>query len=385
MKDLKLSVVIPTKNRSYLVGYAIRSVLDQSYKNVELIVVDNDDTEDTYNELKKFSDDRIRYFRTGGLSMTENWSYGLTRATGDFVSAMEDKMILRSNALKEICDLIKEETEVVTWYTELLEKLLAGKAKSSGNIYEITSHKIAYQYLEDENTVFHNRKLHLEFPIIQKSFYSANILRELKNALGGGVCDGTAPDSFLAFGCLAVAEKILVVDKALSVLHNNHIGNGHKSWNKGKVFKGYVKSVGKQKFIETVPVKIINGWNGCVNDFFTIKKSVGGNLLEHNISKVRYYTRFFKEILRSFEAGAPIILDVAKWRIALLNESKEVQQKVKNILKRHQYPNKERHFLWLMILNIRALFRFSSIESNCQLQSDTTALEEFIRLDKAIR
>src|SRR5439155_13901434 len=67
------SVVIPTKNRSFLVGGAISSVLRQSFPDFGLVVVDNDDTDATQKVVASFDDPRVRHVRTGGLSMPDNW------------------------------------------------------------------------------------------------------------------------------------------------------------------------------------------------------------------------------------------------------------------------------------------------------------------------
>ena len=58
-----VSVIIPTFNRSYVIGRAIDSVYKQTYKNIELIVVDDGSTDDTENLIKK-NYPNINYIRT---------------------------------------------------------------------------------------------------------------------------------------------------------------------------------------------------------------------------------------------------------------------------------------------------------------------------------
>lgn len=52
-----ISILIPTKNRSFLVGYAIKSVLIQTFTNFELIVIDNDDNPEATKKVVTSYDD----------------------------------------------------------------------------------------------------------------------------------------------------------------------------------------------------------------------------------------------------------------------------------------------------------------------------------------
>jgi glycosyltransferase involved in cell wall biosynthesis len=58
-----ISVVIPTYNRGALLGRSIRSVLGQSYGNIEVIVVDDASIDDTNTIVEGFSDERLSYIR----------------------------------------------------------------------------------------------------------------------------------------------------------------------------------------------------------------------------------------------------------------------------------------------------------------------------------
>jgi len=59
----KVSVLIPTYNCALYIGQAIQSVLDQTFKDFEIIISDNASTDNTEEIVKKFKDSRIRYYK----------------------------------------------------------------------------------------------------------------------------------------------------------------------------------------------------------------------------------------------------------------------------------------------------------------------------------
>jgi len=78
-----VSVILPTYNRANLIGPAIRSVLAQSFTDLELIVVDDGSAEDMRSVVLGFADPRIVYLRrdrNGGVAAARNT--GLQAARG---------------------------------------------------------------------------------------------------------------------------------------------------------------------------------------------------------------------------------------------------------------------------------------------------------------
>ncbi len=58
-----VSVIVPTFNRAELIKTSVRSVLNQTYQDFEIIIIDDGSTDDTEKVVKNLNDDRIRYIR----------------------------------------------------------------------------------------------------------------------------------------------------------------------------------------------------------------------------------------------------------------------------------------------------------------------------------
>ncbi|WP_440989455.1 glycosyltransferase family 2 protein [Haloarchaeobius baliensis] len=91
MREPLISVVLTTHNRAELVGDAIESVLSQTYRNIELFVVDDASTDETASVVESYDDDRLTYVRhetNRHLSAARNT--GIELADGEYVAFLDD-------------------------------------------------------------------------------------------------------------------------------------------------------------------------------------------------------------------------------------------------------------------------------------------------------
>ena len=83
----RVSVILPTYNRAQLIAQAIQSVLDQTYQDFELIIVDDGSKDETEEVVNSFDDERIRYARheeNKGANAARNT--GIAMARGEYIA-----------------------------------------------------------------------------------------------------------------------------------------------------------------------------------------------------------------------------------------------------------------------------------------------------------
>lgn len=95
------SVIMPAFNRENVVTESINSVLQQSYGNFELIVVDDGSTDNTAAVVQKFTDKRVKLIQLEqNVGVSEARNVGLSNATGDIISYLDSDNIWDHDFLK---------------------------------------------------------------------------------------------------------------------------------------------------------------------------------------------------------------------------------------------------------------------------------------------
>jgi glycosyltransferase involved in cell wall biosynthesis len=106
---MKISVLIPTRNRCDLLKYAIQTVVTQSYENLEILVSDNCSEDETRRIVESFDDPRVRYVRTASrLSMVDNFEHAYLKATGDIVISIGDDDGIAVGAIAKAAKIFTE-------------------------------------------------------------------------------------------------------------------------------------------------------------------------------------------------------------------------------------------------------------------------------------
>lgn len=86
----KISIIIPTFNCGKYIVNAIISALNQTYKNIEVVIIDDGSTDDTFYVVKPFADKNlIRYYRQENMGVAEARNMGIRVSDGEFIAYVD--------------------------------------------------------------------------------------------------------------------------------------------------------------------------------------------------------------------------------------------------------------------------------------------------------
>lgn len=109
MKPL-ISVIVPVYNASKYIERCINSILNQSEKNIEILLIDDGSQDDSYEVCERLlsRDNRIRLFRkeNGGAGSTRN--YGISRSEGSFIGFVDADDWIEENMYEYLLNILNE-------------------------------------------------------------------------------------------------------------------------------------------------------------------------------------------------------------------------------------------------------------------------------------
>lgn len=147
----KLSVIIPVYNTSKYIEKCLKSIVNQTMKNIEIIIVNDGSDDDSETVIKqfieKYQNKNIKYYKkeNGGLSDARN--YGVTKANGEYISFVDSDDYIEKNLYNNLekymdnnIDLIKFKMTTVDENGRQIEKL-------DGPVFEKLTGEEAFEIL----------------------------------------------------------------------------------------------------------------------------------------------------------------------------------------------------------------------------------------------
>lgn len=123
MDDSLVSIITPCYNAEKYLRETIESVLGQSYRNWEMILVDDGSKDKTSEIIKEYSDidSRIKYYYQNNSGSASARNYGLNNARGRYIALLDADDVWESSFLQEQLHFMKEKEAicVCSWYSRI--------------------------------------------------------------------------------------------------------------------------------------------------------------------------------------------------------------------------------------------------------------------------
>lgn len=80
-----ISIILPIYNAEKYIERALKSLINQSYKNIEILCIDDGSKDNSYNIIKEFKDERIKLFRQENSGPAKARNVGLSNSKGEYI------------------------------------------------------------------------------------------------------------------------------------------------------------------------------------------------------------------------------------------------------------------------------------------------------------
>jgi glycosyltransferase involved in cell wall biosynthesis len=110
--SLKISIIMPTYNRAHLIGETIDSILEQTFTNWELLIMDDGSDDNTETIVSQYNDYRIHFFkaeRSGAVSKLKN--IAIKKASGNLIAFIDSDDVWAPSKLQKQVIAMEQHTE----------------------------------------------------------------------------------------------------------------------------------------------------------------------------------------------------------------------------------------------------------------------------------
>ena len=184
MEENKISIILPTYNADEILAKAIKSVINQTYQNWELLVIENGKRGQAENIIKEFENDKIKYIYQEIANVSEARNAGLENATGKYITFLDSDDEYEKEFLEKMLkNIINTESQIaVCGYRKIYDKkqMLIEKSEyletlKENYLFNELWNKIYISKIIKENNIKFNKKYELGEDFLFNLDYIKNI------------------------------------------------------------------------------------------------------------------------------------------------------------------------------------------------------------------
>ena len=117
-KNTKVNIYIPTYNSEQTIAACVKSLLNQSYRNISITIINDCSTDNTLNVLKRFKDKRLKIFnKKNKVWGMDNLDFAFKKAKGDFAAVYHSNDIYHKDIIKNQLKVLQKNPDVKIVFT----------------------------------------------------------------------------------------------------------------------------------------------------------------------------------------------------------------------------------------------------------------------------
>jgi glycosyltransferase involved in cell wall biosynthesis len=115
--SLLVSIIVPCYNASHYIADVLMSIQNQTYKNIQCILINDGSTDNTWEIIKSFSDERFEIYNQENKGLSDTRNFGIGEAKGDFIFFCDSDDLLPLKAIETLISVYTGKEDIIVGRT----------------------------------------------------------------------------------------------------------------------------------------------------------------------------------------------------------------------------------------------------------------------------
>jgi glycosyltransferase involved in cell wall biosynthesis len=327
------SVVIPTRNRANLLRDALRCATAQTFDDYEIVVSNNDSSDDTESVIAEFAGPKVRWVRTSSsLPMPDHWEFALTHARGRYVTFLCDDDAVAPNLLERTAKAIDATGATVLaapWIPYYLPTWFEPNRRNALLFARYSGKSIVNDSRESLRAVY-SARASVWTPRMLNSFARRDVIDKAHANTGGLFF--LSPDFSFAVSILNAVDSWVLMDEPLRLfgVAPEGIGAAMTYDRNSTAAIEFVRDFGKESLLRRVPVLRPLTVNHIAETLMWMQEKATGPAMQDVVfDRAQYYIEVRRNIDELASHGTDVSVDRRMFDEALGKETADVQTRVR--------------------------------------------------------
>lgn len=308
-KNPYFSIIIPTRDRPQYLQVCLKSIIEQTFQDYEVIIADNYTKKTNKNIVDAFNDERFTHIvPPQSLSMHENWEFGLKHVRGEYILILIDKTLLYRKALETAYNVSKQmKVEIITWWPDSFRPKNEETSVEIGTFIPCslpTSEPHRYSLDNELKTLFNlttprgKEGCHYYRGKICFGAYHKDLIKKINDRVGG-IFYPISPDYTSMLSALSLGKSAVDINRPLMIQMITKISNGYNTLFHPECTNKFLSDIGNIEEIHQklpIPYAYASQHNIVIYDYITMKERLGKDFPNISLNMENLYLLAWRDI-----------------------------------------------------------------------------------------